>query len=589
MRKILLISGFVLSTFLVIIAQPVEDNMPQITGCIALQNATIVSAPGKIPTKGTVILRDGLITAIGPEVKIPADAYRIAADSLYVYSAFIDAFSYIGVKNPESDNNNNSQGNRSRPKFDEEGNTSLEEAGITPFNTIRSSFDPKDKSIGEWREQGFALAHVVPYGRMLPGMGAVIILSSNEADQMIWKENISMYGQWSGARGAYPQTLIGIMAKWRELYQNATQLMAHQSSYQSASFVSRPKYNRAHEALLPVVKKEMPVYFRASDAKSISRAIALQNELGMKMVIASAEEAWYYPTKFKSENLSLVLSMALPEDKAEKPKSSDNAKTTPADSTASVSTDTVAVAEPVIVDIEKEAFEKRRAESLLAHRQQAGVLAKEKITFSFGTMNLKKGDFVKNIKLMIENGLSADDALAALTTKPSKLLGIDKYCGTVEAGKMANLMVTTKPIFEDEAAIQYMIVEGALYKYEIKEKKKANSKENLTSLNLVEGTWTYTIDSPDQKREGTFHFKASDGDVIGTITGQDMASSGNGDLEDIVIEGNSIAFTFDIDLGGQMMKLEFDLEIDADTLDGTVAVGEFGSFKVTGQRTDKPE
>jgi hypothetical protein len=334
---------------------------------------------------------------------------------------------------------------------------------------------------------------------------------------------------------------------------------------------------------MPVVKNQMPVYFRATDAKSISRAITLQKDLGMTMVVSGAEEAWYYKEKFKSENLSLILSINLPEDKEDKSKSDKEAKPTDSDSTATADT-----SDTLIVDLEKEAFEKRRAESLSEHRQQAAVMANAGIDFSFSTMNVKKTDFMKNLKLMLENGLDTTKAMAALTTQPAKLLGIDKYCGTVEAGKMANLMVTTKPMFEDESAIQFMIVEGALYKYEVKEKKKGNAKENLTSLSIVEGTWAYTIDSPDQKREGTFIFKEEGGNVVGTISGQDMNGGGTGELENIVIEGKTIAFTFDIDLGGQMVELEFDLAIDGETIDGTVAVGEFGSFKVSGQRTNKP-
>lgn len=582
MRKVSLIAGFVLCMISVICGQPIEENMPHITGCIALQNATIVTAPGAAPYKGNVIIRDGLITDVKAGSTIPPDAYILQADSLFVYPAFIDAFSYTGVKNPESDE---TRQNRSRPDVDEEGNPSLDDAGITPFQTVRASLDAKDKSITDWRQQGFAIAHVVPYGQMIPGMGSVIILNGEDADEMLWKENTSMYSQWSGARGAYPQTLIGVFAKWRELYQNASQLVSHQAIYDSGeSFVARPQYNRAHEALIPVVKKEMPVYFRAQEAKNISRALALQEDLGMDMVIADATEAWYFKDKLKSGAIPLVLSIKLPEDKTEKTKKDNDKNSASPDSVKT--TDTTEIA---IVDPEKEAFEKRRAESLAEHRQQAGNMAKEGIPFCFGTMSARTGDFMKNIRLMIENGLDSVQALTALTTQPAKLLGIDKYCGTITPGKMANIMVCTEPLFSEDNSIRYMMVEGALYQYEVKEKKKGDSKETLSRISLVEGTWAYLIDSPDQVREGTFTFKKSGEEVVGTITGQDMTDGGNDTLDDIVIDGKAIAFTFDIELGGQMIELEFDLEVDGDAMDGSVSVGEFGSFKVTGQRTDKPE
>jgi len=590
MRRYLLIPGLVLFLAIFATAQPINDDLPQITGCIALINARVVSAPGKSPVTTTIIVRDGLITAIGPSVKIPSDAYRIAADSLFAYPAFIDAISYDGIKEPdESTRNQQSGGNRSqRQEFDAEGNPSLEDAGITPFNGIRSAFDPKDKSIADWRAQGFSIAHIVPRGKMIPGKGSIIILSGKATDQVLWKENMSMYGQWNGAGGSYPSTVIGVMAKWRELYQNASQYVAHESSYETATLVSRPNYNQAHIALMPVVKKEMPVYFRAPKVKDISRALAMQKDLGMKMVIADAEEAWYLKDQFKTNTIPLILSLDLPEDKGETKKEEAKAEAKDTINFKSPTGDLGAKPDTVKVDPEKAAFEKRRAESLKAHYEQAGELATDGINFSFGTLSAKPGDFSKNIQTMMDNGLTFDQTLSALTTEPSKLLGIEKYCGTVEVGKMANIIITNKPLFEKETAIRYMMVEGNLYEYEVKEKKKPKTnKESTGSFSLLEGTWSYSIESPDGKKDGKFEFTAEAGELTGTITGDDI-TSGNEELEGIVLDGNDVSFSFDFDMGGQIMALEFDLKLDGESFEGTVTVGEFGTFPVTGQRTSKP-
>ena len=602
MRRYLLVSGFVLFLAILATAQPVNDDLPQITGCIALINAKVVSGPGKPPVSNTIVIRDGLITAMGASVKIPPDAYRIAADSLYAYPAFIDAISYDGIKEPEEGNRNQQGGgNRGqKQEIDAEGNPSLEDAGITPFNGIRSAFDPKDKSIADWRAQGFSIAHIVPRGKMIPGKGSVIVLSGKETDQVLWKENMSMYAQWNGAGGSYPSTVIGVMAKWRELYHNASQYVTHESSYETATLVSRPNYNQAHIALMPVVKKELPVYFRAPKVKDISRALAMQKDLGMKMVIADAEEAWYLKDQFKTNGIPLILSLELPEDKGEKAEKAE-AKAEAKDKEAEGAKEAKgaegaekavgvkeAKTDTLTVDLEKEAFEKRRAESLKEHYQQAGVLAKDGIAFSFGTLNAKPNDFSKNIHTMMENGLTFDQTLSALTTQPAKLLGIEKYCGTVEVGKMANIIITNKPLFEKETAIRYMMVEGNLYEYDVKEKKKPKaSKESTGSFSVLEGIWSYSIDSPDGKREGKFEFTKDGSELKGTITGEDI-TSGNEELEGIVLEENTVSFTFDFDIGGQIVALEFNLKLDGETLDGTVTVGEFGTFPVTGQRTSKP-
>jgi imidazolonepropionase-like amidohydrolase len=579
-------------------AQPVTDDLPQITGCIALVNARVVTEAGKEPLVQHVVLRDGLITAMGPQISIPPDAYKIKADSLYVYPAFIDACSYMGQKEPEAEGNRGGQqSGRDRPAFDSEGNVSLEEAGITPFKQVRAAFDPKDKSISDWRAQGFAITHAVPRGRMIPGMGAIVVLTGTSADQMLWKEDVSMYGQWTGAGGNYPSTVIGIMAKWRELYINASQNAAHQASYSSASLVPRPQYNHAHEALIPLVKKEIPLFFRAPKVKDISRALAMQQDLGMHMILTDAEEAWLLKNQIRANRIPLVLSLDLPEDKAvadKKDKTASetvDAKTMAANETTDekvVAANEMAETDTMATDPEKEAFEKRRAQSLKEHRAQAGLLAKEKIPFAFGTLSGKTGDFSKNMQTMIEHGLDKNAALYALTVQPAKWLGIDKYCGTLEPGKMANLIITNKPLFEKESSVRYMIVEGNLYAYEIREKKKSSGKDAPAALKLLEGTWSYAVEMPDQKREGTFEFSQANGEITGTISSTEI-TSGNNKLENIILDGDKVSFEFDFDADGQLLVLEFDLTLNKESFEGTIYIDAFGTFPITGTRTTKPE
>jgi imidazolonepropionase-like amidohydrolase len=534
----------------------------------------VVAGPGKAPVTATVVVRDGIITQVSGTA-IPPDAYHIPADSLYVYPAFIDAFSKTGIKEPEEGQGQGGRGGGNRVAVDEDGNASLEDAGITPFAQARAQFDPKAKSIEDWRGQGFAVAHVVPRGRMLPGMGAIAILTGGSTDEVLWKEDVSQFAQWNGASNTYPNTIIGVMAKWRDLYRNTELAMKHSEAYAASTNVTRPVFNRAHEALMPVVAKQMPVYFRAPGVKDIYRALDLHQELGMKLVLTDAQQAWHLKDQLKTAGMPVVVSLDLPEDKSKE----EEKKT----EESSDSTKTIAP------DPEKVAFEQRRAESYKEHVSQAGMLANAGIPLAIGTYSGKSGDFFKNVRLMIANGLTADQALAALTTGPASLLGIDKYCGTVENGKMANLLVSTKPVFDEGSAIRYMIVEGRMFEYEVKEKKKkANGPADENTMGMFEGTWAYTIEAPDRERNGTFVFTNNGGGLDGKITGEDF-TGGNSDLEGVAVTGHHISFTFPFDMGGQSVSLEFDLKADGDTLSGTVAVGEFGSFKVTARRTDKPK
>lgn len=590
LRKLGMSLSCCFALFSISIGQPVLDDLPRVTSSIAIVNVKLVSAPGKTPQVSTVVIKDGVITQTGQNISIPDDAYRIDGDSLFAYPAFIDAFSRTGIKEQESSGGSGMQthpgGRPQRPAVDAEGNPSLTDAGITPFISVRSSIDAKDKSIADWRAQGFAIAHVVPDGKMIPGKGALLVLTGKNVDELMWKEDVSLFSQWSGAGNSYPATMIGMMAKWRELYHNASNNVIHEAVYTNATLVSRPNYNQAHEALMPVVQKQMPVFFRAPAVKDISRAMTLQHDLGMRMVIADAQQAWHMANEFKSGSIPLILSLDLPDDKSESKKEKEE-KEKPVSVPPPDSLKTIA-GEKAVQDPEKEAFEKRRNESLREHRAQAANLAKEKIPFSFGTRSIKTTDFNKYILLMIDQGLSPDQALSALTTQPAKLLGIEKYAGTIETGKMGNIILSNKPIFEKEASIRFMIVEGDLYEYDIKEKKKKAPKTGDESLDVIAGTWSYAIETPDQKREGTFEFKIDGEEIAGKIKSNDI-TSGNEDLENIVFESDDLSFTFDFEINGQIVELEFNLTVKDESFDGTVTVGEMGTFSITGTRIMKPQ
>jgi hypothetical protein len=191
------------------------------------------------------------------------------------------------------------------------------------------------------------------------------------------------------------------------------------------------------------------------------------------------------------------------------------------------------------------------------------------------------------MQLIIENGLTPEQALHALTLQPAKLLGIDKKCGSIETGKMANMVLTQKPLFEKESAIRFMLVEGNLYEYEAKDATKKSSKSKVDE-DVIAGTWNFTIETPDMKREGTLEFVYDKNEFTGTLKGKNF-TGGNNELEGIVVTDQSVSFTYDLEFEGRMLQLEFDLEINEESFEGKVTASEFGSFPITGNRISKPE
>jgi hypothetical protein len=208
------------------------------------------------------------------------------------------------------------------------------------------------------------------------------------------------------------------------------------------------------------------------------------------------------------------------------------------------------------------------------------MLAKGGITFGFSTLNVKASDVRAHLGRMIKAGLTEDQALAALTTNPAKMLGIAQVAGTVEKGKIANLVVTDKPYFAEGSNVRYVIVDGMPHEYEVKKKKGPSDPDAVV---MAAGEWNITIQVPGQSTESMVTITDDGGSLSGTI-----ASDGDSrNLSGVSLDGNNLTFGSKFEAGGQSISLSFDLIIDGDNIEGSVKAGGFGSFDVEGSRAPK--
>lgn len=183
---------------------------------------------------------------------------------------------------------------------------------------------------------------------------------------------------------------------------------------------------------------------------------------------------------------------------------------------------------------------------------------------------------------MVENGLSPDTALAALTTVPAQMLGADAYLGTVTAGKMANLMVSTAPYFEEGSQVRYVFVEGDMFEYEVKKKKKKMAVDENAEPANIKGSWSYEVEVYGDTQTGTIKFVGNDGNYEGElISDQDGETT---ELSDIEVNGNVITFSMTSDEDGQPLQFDFQLEVTDDVYEGNVSVAQFGSFPIEGEK-----
>lgn len=555
------------SIFLLLWALPVllmaqdDKALAPVTRTYAITNVNIIQAPGRKVDMGTVLIKDGIIKSVGKNISIPAEAIVIKADSMYVYAGFIDGLSRAGVEKPKEEKN------RERPK--DPGNPTPERAGITPQNDVRNSLNVNEKSIEELRALGFTTAHVVPYGGMLPGAGSIILLGGKSADDMVLAPKVTFYSELTNAERVYPATVIGVMAKFRELYRQATLSKNYEALYASnRTGLERPTSDRVLEAFYPVIDKRTPVLFKSEKILDIQRVLTLQNDLGFTLMLAEVKEGWDVINKIKAANTKTFLSLDLPEEKKEEKKNEKKDDKTKKEEKPKSA-----------IDLEKEALEKRKAEFTAKYTAQALSFQKAGVVFGFSTLSAKTKDIPSNLRRMVAAGLTEDQALAALTTNPAQLLGLSDRMGTIDNGKMANLVITDKSYFNEKAKVRYVFVDGVLYTQEIKEEKKGDKDGKKID---AKGTWSYSTETPQGSNSGKIKLKNDGGSYSGSISSN--MSDKETELENISVDGNKISFSFDYQMGSNTVTIEVSLTVEGDSFEGSMAVGTFGSFPMKGTK-----
>lgn len=521
----------------------------RVTSTYAITNATVITAPGQTGTKATVLFKDGVILGVGSGLQIPKEAKIISGDSLFVYPGFIDGAGNMGITRPKD---------AERPKDLVSSNPPDEFAGITPWRSAVDQFSISGNMVDDWRKTGFTISQVVPDGGMLPGKAVIMVLGDGSATNLV-QLNSSLAANFRGSRGMYPATLAGVMAKFRDVYQNTTLALEHEKMYASTAGIKRPQTTPTQAAMAAAVQKQIPVLFTASSDLEIRRALALQKELGFKLVLTGLENYETVIDQIKASGTPVLIKLQVPDDKAIKSQKAEG-----------VTEATKAQYQRV-----KESYEKAL--------KQASLLEKAGIPFAFTTADAKPGDAMKAIQTMIKNGLSEKAAFAALTTNPASILGVSRVAGSIEKGKMANLIVSTDAIFNEDAQIKHVIVDGNIFTYEVKKKaSKEEQKGTGAAGTSVEGVWEYTSETPAGSSGGEIVLKRENGVLGGTISYDDPAGSGKvtSPIKNATVTGKTLSFDFAVAAGGMSLNVTVTGEINGNSMEGSLSVPQMGSFPV---------
>lgn len=423
-----------------------QRDVKTATKTVFIDNVHIFQKAGQRIPSGDILIRDGLIQEVGTSLNIPADAKVISGDSLYVYPGFIDGLSHTGIPEPKRQSNN------ARPEVPDRNYPPLNLSGVESDQEALSMIKPEDGSIKKMRELGFTTVHVVPRGRMLPGKGALLFMHEGTLEEMVYLGNTGQFAQFSGSdQRVFPRTLIGVMSKFREVYKQAMYAKKYEMAFEAnPAGMERPDFSAEHQAFYPVIDKEQPIFFHTDDLKPIYRVLSMQEELGFDVVLANVKEGWYIADQLKEKQTPLLLSLDLPDyDKKETPEDMDDSQ---------------------------KAMEERRKKAMEAYHSQAAEMAKNGVSFGFSAVGVDTKKLKANLKKIMEAGLSTDALLGALTHDAAQILGVDEVMGTVQKGKIANLVVSKRPYFDDNAQVEMVIIDGKIYELEHPEKKGKGKK-----------------------------------------------------------------------------------------------------------------
>ncbi len=444
--------------------EPVQGLHESAPDVHAFTNATIVVAPGEVLENATLVIRGGVIENAGTNTEPPADARIWDMEGKTLYPGFIDAHSDAGMKDPrvELDRGDISWNPQLRAQL-----------------KANSEYDPEDDGSEQLRTQGFTTALSVPPLGIFRGQAAVMSLGNGSVSDRVIRPEIaqSVSLRRSPEFGfSYPTSPIGAIAFIRQTLHDADWYERAHSVYQSnPEGLKRPESNAALNALEEAVRGRQPVLFEVISEEEMMRSLRIADEFSITPWLRGSGHEYRILDVLSDRNLPLIVPLNFP-DKPE-------------------------------VDSPEDALNQNL--SILRHwylaPENPARLAAAGIAFSLTADGLDNPSrFLLNLRKAVKLGLDPVTALAALTVNPAGMLGISDTHGTLERGKAANIIVADGDLFETDAKILDVWVDGDRFRVH----------EPLT--NDPRGEWRMV--SADRTVEATLVVKGQPERLEGTIT-----------------------------------------------------------------------
>lgn len=468
MRKIkLLFSCLLLATLLQ--AQetfPVNGIADKREGCYAFTNATIVKDAQTTVANATLVIKEGKIISVGVGVAIPKDAVIIDCKDKFIYPSFIDIYTDYGIPQPQRAQG---AGITNPADFFRTQQITSSTKGAYGWNQALKAeveavriFTADDSKAKPYRETGFGAVLTHQKDGIVRGTGAFVSLANEKDNLLIIKERAS--ANYSFSKGtssqSYPSSMMGNIALIRQTYNDAIWYKLNPAAAKEEGLNLTLKNFNDNQSLPQIFDAQD----RGTDLWNLMRADRIGDEFGVQYIIKATGREYQRIKEVAATKAPLIVSLNF--QQAQDVEDPNDARLV---SLADMKNWELAPTNPAAIE-------------------KAGI------PFCLTAADLRDPKtFLTNLRKAIEYGLTEKAAMDALTKNPATWLGVYDKIGSIDAGKIANFVITTGPVFLEKTVILQNWIQGD--KYAIKEDAwySIAGTYNLV-VNGVGGTQAYILD-----------------------------------------------------------------------------------------------
>ncbi len=419
--------------------RPVEGLREHTPAVHALTHARIVVAPGRTIEDATLVIRDGVIEAVGADAAIPADARVWDLRGKTLYPGLIDAYTEVSLDSALAKNGS--------PYWNDLATPQLHVANHYQADAGR------DKAL---RNQGVALQLVAPAGGILRGISAVAT-TADDKPPVIVKPNVALHAELTAPPGrdrkSFPNSPMGAVALARQAMYDARWYREAWTAFRGNPATPRPERNDALEALAPYLFDNGLVIIEANDDQYFLRADRFAREFGLNMAVCGSGHEYRRLQAIADARRTVIVPVNFPQP-------------------PNVSTPEAAL-NVTLEDL----MHWDTAPENAARLDKAGV----RIALTSHRL-ADKAKFLESVRRAVRRGLTKEAALRALTVTPADLLGVADRAGTLESGKAAHVVVTDGDLFDEKTKVLETWIDGQ--RHEVQPRPQFD----------VRGVWRVTLD-----------------------------------------------------------------------------------------------